>query len=79
MGPRNNIRLGGCQITVWLLAYFNMVTVPHKMVDYRECRITEVSDKRGFAAVFYWWQRLYEYEYSTKEESKAFYEFLQTL
>ena len=26
-----SVRLGGCWITEWLLAYFNMVTVPDKM------------------------------------------------
>ena len=44
MGPENNVRLGGCRIMECLLPYFNMGTVPHKQSDYRECRITEVSD-----------------------------------
>ena len=34
MGPESSVRLGGCRITEWLLAYFTMVTVPHEMVKF---------------------------------------------
>jgi hypothetical protein len=45
IGLEMNIGLGGCRIMEWLLAYFNMVTVPHEMVglermlDYRGVRL----------------------------------------
>ena len=42
MGPENNAKLGGCHVTGCLLAYFNMVTVPHKMVG-----LARMSDYRG--------------------------------
>ena len=53
MGLKKNICLEGCLITQCEITYFNMVTVPHKMVglermlDYRGVGITEVSDCRG--------------------------------
>ena len=46
VGERERVRfigLGGCWITGWLLLYFNMVTVPHKMVG-----LERMSDYRGF-------------------------------
>ena len=42
MGPENSVRLGGCRITECLLAYFNMVTAPHKMVG-----LERMPDYRG--------------------------------
>ena len=32
-GTWKHVRLGGCRITEWVLPYFTMVTVPHKMVE----------------------------------------------
>ena len=42
MGSENNVGLGGCLIMECLLPYFNMVTVPHKMV-----RLERMLDDRG--------------------------------
>ena len=58
MRLEKNICLGGYPITQCEITYFNMATVPHKMVglerilDYKgfrlqRCRITEVLDCRG--------------------------------
>ena len=46
MEPKNIIGLGGCQITEYLSPYFNMVTVPHKMVE-----LEIMSDYRGFTVL----------------------------
>ena len=50
MRPENNVGLGGCRITEWLLPYFNIVTVPHEIdgrirenVGLQRCWIIEVS------------------------------------
>ena len=42
-GIQKSVRLGGCKITEGLLAYFGMVTVPHKMVG-----LERMLDYRGF-------------------------------
>ena len=47
MGSKMVSDYKGCQIIKRLLAYFSMVTVPHKMVGLEECRIIEVLDYRG--------------------------------
>ena len=39
MGLERSVGLGGCQITEWPLAYFNIVTVPYEMV-----RLERMSD-----------------------------------
>ena len=43
MEPKESIRLGGCRISEGLLAYFNIVTVPHEMVG-----LERMSDYIGF-------------------------------
>ena len=46
MGPENNVPLGGCRILGGLLAYVNMLTVPHNMVG-----LERMLDYRGVGIV----------------------------
>ena len=43
MGLERSVGLGGCRITEWPLAYFSIVTVPHKMAG-----LERMSDYRDF-------------------------------
>ena len=47
MGLEKIVRLGGCRIIEWLLTYFDMVTVPHKMVG-----LERMSDYRGGRSLY---------------------------
>ena len=63
MGPENNVRLGGCQITECLLPYFNMVTALHEMVG-----LERMLDYRGvglerFHCIYYYISMLLTYIY----------------
>ena len=49
MRLEKSVRLGGCRITEWLLAYFNIVIVSQKMV-----RLERISDYRGVGVERCW-------------------------
>jgi hypothetical protein len=43
MGLGRSVGLGGCRITEWLLAYFDIVTVPHNIM----VELNPMSDYEG--------------------------------